>query len=84
MAGQWPSWPPASAAWGIENTLHRTRDVHVGQDANGIRHHTAASNVALFNTLAINYLLTHVHTSIVYAQLWLSQNFKESMSYTKI
>ena len=69
--------------WGIENKLHRTRDVHFRQDANGIRHHTAASNVALFNTLAINYLLTHVHTSIVYAQLWLSQNFKESMSYMR-
>ena len=69
--------------WGIEKKLHRTRDVHVVQDTNGIRHHTAASTVALFNTLAINYLLTHVHTSIVYAQLWLSQNFKKSMSYIR-
>ena len=69
--------------WGIEKKLHRIRDVQFGQDANGIRHHTAASTVALFNTLAINYLLTHVHTSIVYAQLWLSQNLKESMSYMR-
>ena len=67
--------------WGIENKLHRTRDVHFGQDTNAIRHHTAASNVTLFNTLAINYLLTHVHTSIVHAQLWISRNIMQSMSY---
>ena len=29
--------------WGIEHKLHRTRDVHVGQDANGIRHHAATT-----------------------------------------
>lgn len=69
--------------WGIENKLHRTRDMHFGQDANGIRHRTAASNVALFNTLALNYLLAHVHESISYAQLWFSQNFKESRPWQR-
>lgn len=65
--------------WGIENKLHRTRDVHFGQDANGIRHRVAAVNVAIFNTLALNYLLTNVHTSISYAQLFFAHNFKNIM-----
>lgn len=38
--------------WGIENKLHRTRDVQFGQDTNGIRHQAAAVNMAIFNTLA--------------------------------
>ena len=65
--------------WGIENKLHRTRDVHFGQDANGIRHRVAAVNVALFNTLALNFLLTNVEDSISYAQLFFAQNFKYFM-----
>ncbi len=65
--------------WGIENKLHRTRDVHFGQDTNGIRHRVAAMNVALFNTLALNFLLANVHVSISYAQLFFAQNFKHFM-----
>jgi len=62
--------------WGIENKLHRTRDVQFGQDTNGIRHRVAAVNVAIFNTLALNYLLTNVATSVSYAQLFFAQNWK--------
>lgn len=65
--------------WGIENKLHRTRDVHFGQDTNGIRHRVAAVNVAIFNTLALNYLLAHIDTSVSYAQLFFAQNFKDFM-----
>lgn len=65
--------------WGIENKLHRTRDVHFRQDTNGIRHRVAAVNVAIFNTLALNYLLANVHASLSYAQLFFAQNFKNSM-----
>ena len=65
--------------WGIENKLHRTRDVHFGQDTNGIRHRIAAVNVAIFNTLALNFLLTIVQQSISYAQLFFAQNFKHFM-----
>lgn len=63
--------------WGIENNLHRTRDVHFQQDTNGIRHPTAAFNLALFNTLVLNYLLLHVHQSVSYAQICFAQNFKQ-------
>ena len=65
--------------WGIENNLHRTRDVHFGQDTNGIRHCVTAVNVAIFNTLALNFLLTHIHQSISFAQLFFAHNFKEFM-----
>ena len=65
--------------WGIENKLHRTRDVQFGQDGNGIRHRVAAVNMAIFNTLALNYLLANVHTSISYAQLFFAHNFKNVM-----
>ena len=65
--------------WGIENKLHRTRDVHFNQDTNGIRHRVAAVNVALFDTLALNFLLTNVDASISYAQLFFAQNFKHFM-----
>lgn len=63
--------------WGIENKLHRTRDVHFRQDANGIRHLGAAANMALINTLALNYLLATVSTSVSFAQISFAQNFKE-------
>ncbi len=63
--------------WGIENKLHRTRDVQFKQDTNGIRHPVAAMNMALFNTLALNYLLLHVHRAVSYAQLYFAQNFKQ-------
>lgn len=63
--------------WGIENKLHRTRDVHFKQDRNGIRHPQAAANMAFFNTLALNYLLLYVGQAISYAQLYFAQNFKQ-------
>ena len=62
--------------WGIENKLHRTRDVHFSQDTNGIRHRVAAVNVALFNTLVLNFLLTNVDASISNTQLFYAQSFK--------
>jgi predicted transposase YbfD/YdcC len=64
---------------GIENKLHRARDVQFRQDTNSIRHRVAAVNVAIFNTLALNYLLTNMHASLSYAQLFFAQNFKDFM-----
>lgn len=63
--------------WGIENKLHRTRDVHFKQDTNRIRHPNAAFNLALLNTFVLNYLLAHVHQSVSYAQICFAQNFKQ-------
>ena len=66
--------------WGIENKLHRARDVQFGQDRNGIRHRQAAVNVALFNTLALNYLNLYVPQSASQAQLHFSQHFKDDLN----
>ena len=63
--------------WGIENKLHRTRDVHFRQDTNGIRHPDAAANMALFNTLALNHLVQTVDKSISFAQISFGQNLKK-------
>ena len=77
--------PAAAAAagirghWGIENKLHRTRDVHFGQDTNGVRHRVAAVNIAIFNTLALNFLLANVERSVSYAQVWFAHNFEKFM-----
>ena len=65
--------------WGIENKLHRTRDVNFKQDANKIKDPSAGANVCLFNTLAINFLLQHVHKSIDFAQMIFAQNFKTKL-----
>ena len=68
--------------WGSENKLHRTRNVHFRQDANGIRHLGAAANMALINTLSLNYLLATVSTSVSFAQISFAQNFKELLPNT--
>lgn len=46
--------------WGIEDKLHRARDVPFNQDTNGIHHPVGVVNVTFFNTLALNYLLATV------------------------
>ncbi|GAA4000017.1 hypothetical protein GCM10022408_08790 [Hymenobacter fastidiosus] len=66
--------------WGIENKLHRARDVQFKQDTNGIRHPLAAVNVALFNTLSLNYLLLHTPLPVSYTQVHFAQNFKQFLS----
>lgn len=62
--------------WGIENRLHRTRDVQFNQDTNGIRHPVGAANMALFNTLALNHLLATVSQSVSFAQISFAQNLR--------
>lgn len=42
--------------WSIENNLHWTKDVLMGEDAMTIKNHNAATFVAHLNTLAINLL----------------------------
>lgn len=65
--------------WGIENKLHRTRDVSFNQDKNRIKNTVAGAILCLFNTLAINFLLLQVAQSMTYAQLFFAQNFKEML-----
>jgi predicted transposase YbfD/YdcC len=63
--------------WGIENRSHWVRDVILKEDDNGIKHSTAAVNMALFNTLVLNFLRQTIDDSIKYAQIIFGQNVKE-------
>lgn len=62
--------------WGIENKVHRAKDVFFNQDHNKIKHIQAAVNVSIFNTLSIQFLSQEVDNSISYAQVFFAQNFK--------
>lgn len=63
--------------WGIENKLHWVRDVNFKQDKNNIVNENAAVNMAIFNTMAINYLRENIEDSIKYSQIIFGQNVKE-------
>ena len=63
--------------WGIENRSHWVRDVILQEDDNGIEHPTGAVNMALFNTLVLNFLRQTIDDSIKYAQILFGQNVKE-------
>lgn len=65
--------------WGIENRLHRVRDVDFVQDHNQISNQNAAVNIATFNTIAINFLRENIHPNISYAQILFGQNFKTNI-----
>ena len=52
--------------WGIENKLHYTKDVTMGEDAQCTDNKKAASNLALFRDFAFNILKT-TDRSIKYA-----------------
>ena len=70
--------------WGVENKVHRTRDVHFRQDRNRITHRVAATNLAILNTLALNFLLAVVDQLVCFAQIWLAQNFKQQLTEQRI
>lgn len=63
--------------WGIENRSHWVRDVILQEDDKGIEHPTGAVNMALFNTLVLNFLRQTIDDSIKYAQILFGQNVKE-------
>lgn len=60
--------------WGIENGLHRARDVQFRQDTNGLRNPHVGVLIGLFNTLALNFLRHYVAPSLVQAQMKFAYN----------
>ena len=62
--------------WGVENNLHRTRDVSFNQDNNKIKTITGAINMAIMNTIAINILIK-IDKSIELAKMIVVANYKE-------
>lgn len=63
--------------WGIENRNHWVRDVILGEDDNRIKHTNGAISMAVFNSIAINFLRQTIDDSIKYAQILFGQNLKE-------
>lgn len=63
--------------WGIENRIHWVKDVHFKEDRNHIRNDNGAVNMAVFNTLSLNYLRQNIDDSIKNAQIIFGQNVKE-------
>ncbi len=53
--------------WGIENELHREKDVQQNEDHNGIRTPNVALNVSLLQTMVINLFRLHGEPSLKYA-----------------
>lgn len=63
--------------WGIENRTHWVKDVNFKEDNNGIKNDNGAVNMALFNTISLNYLRQNIDDSIKNAQIIFGQNVKE-------
>jgi predicted transposase YbfD/YdcC len=63
--------------WGIENRTHWVKDVNFKEDNNGIKNDNGAVNMAIFNTISLNYLRQNIDDSIKNAQIIFGQNVKE-------
>jgi predicted transposase YbfD/YdcC len=63
--------------WGIENRTHWVKDVVLNEDNNLIKNTNGAVNMAVFNTIAINFLRQKVNDSVKHAQILFGQNVKE-------
>lgn len=63
--------------WGIENRTHWVKDVNFKEDNNRIKNDNGAVNMAIFNTISLNYLRQNIDDSIKNAQIIFGQNVKE-------
>ena len=63
--------------WGIENRIHWVKDVNFKEDNNEIKDDNGAVNMAVFNTISLNYLRQNINDSIKKAQILFGQNVKE-------
>lgn len=63
--------------WGIENRTHWVKDVNFKEDNNSIKNDNGAVNMAIFNTISLNYLRQNIDDSIKTAQILFGQNVKE-------
>lgn len=63
--------------WGIENRVHWVKDVNFKEDKNRIKNINGAINMAILNTISLNYLRKNIDDSIKNAQTMFCQNLKE-------
>lgn len=66
--------------WGIENKLHRARNVHFGQGRTRIRHPQASTTLALLITAALNLLVSQGATCLTDAQAQFAQQLEPQLA----
>jgi len=65
--------------WGIENNVHRTKDVFHHEDANGIRKRNGPINMSIISSIAINVHRFNGATSMPDSQIKFCCHLKESV-----
>lgn len=65
--------------WGIENRLHRVKDVVQGEDKNRISQKNASINLSCCGTIAINLSRLNGYQSIKGGQVFFSGNIRKAL-----
>ena len=65
--------------WGIENGLHRVKDVIHHKDKNQIRDRTGATIASLMSSIAINISRKKQEQSISYSKIFFRSNVREAL-----
>lgn len=65
--------------WGIENNLHRVKDVNMIEDKNGIKVGVASQNLSLIKSMVINIFRLNGFDSVKYATRKFTNRIKNSL-----
>jgi predicted transposase YbfD/YdcC len=63
--------------WGVENKVHKNKDVIFKQDNNRVKAPKHAVNRAIFNTIALNFLINQYKETVAHSQILFRSRFEE-------
>ncbi len=63
--------------WGVENKAHKNKDVVFKQDDNQVKDRKHAVNRAIFNTIALNFLISQYEETVAHSQILFRAQFEE-------
>ncbi|WP_375562491.1 hypothetical protein ACE193_09435 [Bernardetia sp. OM2101] len=63
--------------WDIENKAHRNKDIVFKQDDNKVKNSKHAVNRAIFNTIALNFLIDKYSENVMYNQILFRTQFQK-------
>jgi len=63
--------------WDIENKAHKNKDVVFKQDDNKVKDSKHAVNRAIFNTIALNFLVVKYSENVMHSQILFRAQFQE-------
>jgi predicted transposase YbfD/YdcC len=63
--------------WDIENKAHKNKDVVFKQDENKVKNSKHAVNRAIFNTIALNFLIDKYSENVTYSQILFRAQFQK-------